>query len=300
MPNINNILVDNKCVICNEFDVALIYPESKIKVQAIKNYQISDHSRGKHFSIFCCKNCSTVFQKIPISQEGIENLYELQPLDKTYLNEELGRRKSFLKILKRIEKIKGKGKILDFGAASGIFLSEARNQDWDICGIEISKLSIEEARERFNLNLIHGGLEKLESLPSKTFDVITAFDVVEHLIDPAKFVNEANRLLKNDGLLIITTPDFNSLARRILGHNWYAILPLHLVYFSQKSISYLASKTNFTIMDKYYYCRHFSISYLIYSLIKLVCGKDVIIKPLKKIIFPIQLFDELEVYLKKN
>jgi hypothetical protein len=77
--------------------------------------------------------------------------------------------------------------------------------------------------------------------------VVTAFEVFEHLRDPVQEASELARVLRRGGLLYATTPNFNSLSRRLLGPRWNVIeYPEHLCYFSPKSIERWLSASGFT------------------------------------------------------
>ena len=86
-----------------------------------------------------------------------------------------------------IEKFKIKGRILDIGCSAGFFLKVARDLGWETYGLEISEDTAAIARERYGLKVTVGELQEA-TFESKYFDVVTLWDVVEHVQDPEQLV----------------------------------------------------------------------------------------------------------------
>jgi len=86
-------------------------------------------------------------------------------------------------------------------------------------------------------------------LPSSHFDVITLWDVIEHLPDPDVVLAETRRLLKPGGRLVITTGDIGSAYARRRGARWHLLAPpWHLYYFSQHTLRKLAAKAGLEVV----------------------------------------------------
>lgn len=128
-----------------------------------------------------------------------------------------------------------KGRLLDVGCALGDFVEVARDSGWDAEGVEISKYAAAEARSR-GLRVYTGVLEDLR-LPAGSYDVITLYDVIEHLTDPVRTLREVRRLLAPGGVLHMVTPNVGGIQARLLGSKWYHYKPgEHLFYFSPKTV----------------------------------------------------------------
>jgi len=138
-------------------------------------------------------------------------------------------------------------RLLDIGCGYGFFLSEMKARGWEVEGIEISPPGREYARSTLGLNIHSKPLEGL-GLPEDTFDVITLFYVIEHLMNPRDILTEVRRILRPDGLLLLrwphTTPIvrlLGPLAKRLdLYHT-----PYHLFDFSPVTIKTLLKLTGF-------------------------------------------------------
>ncbi|MBI3627210.1 MAG: methyltransferase domain-containing protein [Candidatus Sungbacteria bacterium] len=279
------------CPVCKSQRTFLTHPAT---ILSVAHYTITEAARNKHFNIFVCRNCGSGFQPFPGGRRALLDFYTMQPEDTTYLQEEAGRRKSFVRVLRRINRITKKGKILDIGAGPGIFLDEARLRGWEVTGIELSEAAVGIAKNRYGIRIIEGALDALHVFPDHSFDAITAFDVIEHLEEPKELLQEAARLLTADGILVLTTPKFDSLLSRVLRSRWYAILPAHLFYFTNRGIEHLIEDSQFYLIKSHYFRRYFSLSYIFERVRGRPAGKKA------GLVIPLQLFDEFELYLKKH
>lgn len=149
--------------------------------------------------------------------------------------------------LSRIESIvAGKGLLLDVGAATGDFLLLARDRGWRVLGIEKSDWASERARENYGVEVIAGDLPAAPIQP-ESVDVVTMWDCIEHLSEPAETVAAAARILKKGGMMAISTGAVPDRDPR-LESGWY-FPPWHLYYFSPETIRALCEQSGFRIID---------------------------------------------------
>jgi 2-polyprenyl-3-methyl-5-hydroxy-6-metoxy-1,4-benzoquinol methylase len=145
-----------------------------------------------------------------------------------------------------------RGRLLDVGCSAGSFLLAARERGWDVTGLDVSSGAIEYAASVEGLAAVVGTLEEA-AFPDGSFDVITVFECIEHMPHPARALQAASRLLKHDGLLVITTPNIDGLFPRVTYHllartigAWEHPTPPHHVYqFSRRTLAALLRKTGF-------------------------------------------------------
>ncbi len=150
------------------------------------------------------------------------------------------------------------GKLLDFACGLGYFLQEVgnllkNNNNWELHGIEISSTAVEFAQKKLKLkNIVQGSVEKV-SYPQKYFDLITMWDVVEHLSSPRSTLQHLKEILSEKGILFIATPNINiQLPKAIIkkiclrgkpGH--YLEARDHLHNYSPRSLSRLLKESGF-------------------------------------------------------
>ncbi|MCM8832036.1 MAG: class I SAM-dependent methyltransferase, partial [Candidatus Omnitrophica bacterium] len=199
----------------------------------------------ENFSLVKCLNCGLVFLNPRPS-----NFDEIYPLE-YYKN--YGEQKTEIKILenkkeKKILKFKKEGRLLDVGCNKGFFLAGMRNYNWDVWGVDISSFSCEYAKNIFGLkNIFCANILDIE-FKDNFFDVITLWQVIEHLDRPSEVLKKLNRFLKKDGLLLIECPNFSSVGAKIFKDKWQGLdLPRHFFQFSPKTLTKLLNKAGFRV-----------------------------------------------------
>jgi len=135
-----------------------------------------------------------------------------------------------------LKKYKKKGMLIDFGCGTGWFLEYARNH-YKVAGFEPT-----ENLAKFTSDLLKIQIESdVRKFKDNSFDIITAFDVIEHVAEPRKTFQEFFRLLKKDGILLIYTPNADSIGFDYMKECQNNVTPpIHLHYFNKKSINKLA------------------------------------------------------------
>jgi len=141
------------------------------------------------------------------------------------------------------------GRLLEVGCATGLFLDAAqRLGTWEVQGIEPSVQSAEYARQRYGLDIIPSSYEDTH-LESQSYDVVTMWDVLEHLHEPVAAVQDVSRILKPGGIFVIKVPHFESLAARFFGRYWAGLdAPRHLYVFPQSLLEDMLRQAGFDIL----------------------------------------------------
>jgi len=141
-------------------------------------------------------------------------------------------RKRYEVLLARLGERRRTGRFLDVGCGGGFLVETARDLGWTAEGTEVSAAAADFGRGR-GLT-IHVGVLADAKLPAGAFDVITMMEVVEHVPSPVALIAECAALLRPGGALYLTTPNWASLSRRVLGARWSAIGRDHVVYFTPR------------------------------------------------------------------
>lgn len=135
--------------------------------------------------------------------------------------------------IKMIERASGLrfGALLDVGSGTGEVLLAAGERGWRAHGVEPEHTAAEMARRR-GLTVAVAGLEESD-LPERSFDVVSAFHVLEHIPDSRAFLRTMARWARPGGFVAVEVPNFASLQRRRLGDGWTGLRPHeHLVHFT--------------------------------------------------------------------
>lgn len=166
--------------------------------------------------------------------------------------------------------VKG-GRILDIGCAAGFFL-DALGPSWDKYGCEPGEEMAEFAIGKHGDRVTATSFETYE--PGHTFDVITAWDVLEHVMDLDTFMTKIQRLLKDNGYFFLSTPDAISPAAVILGKRWYHYVPpAHLQHFGFFTITKFLKKYGIEKLKLSFLTRYFSLAEIVLNLSYIV-GSD--------------------------
>ncbi len=162
---------------------------------------------------------------------------------KTFVDADTMKRMTADARLGQIRSLAKPGRWLDVGCANGVFVQSAANAGMAAEGIELSQEAVALARQRG----IRATCATIEGFgDAGSFDTLTAFDVIEHVIDQPRFLAEARRLLQPDGTLVLTLPDHGSLIRRLMGPRWYFYIPEeHLHYFNRDNMAKLLARCGF-------------------------------------------------------
>lgn len=188
-----------------------------------------------------CSNCGFVFSKKIPSLNELINHYTNYPRAVTLSPVTI---KRYNELLDVFEVYKSGKNILDIGCSNGLFLECALKRGWNVYGIEFAEDCIESCAKK--------GIKvfKSDNLPQEffklQFDVITSFEVIEHINNPNEDMELIKKALRNGGAFYFTTPNFNSLSRYYLKDKWNVIeYPEHLSYYSAKTAHKLLSSHGF-------------------------------------------------------
>ncbi|MDF1527110.1 MAG: class I SAM-dependent methyltransferase [bacterium] len=154
------------------------------------------------------------------------------------------------------------GSILDVGCAKGHFVDLAITHGYDAYGVEISSYSGTIAGDKVGKDRIHIGTIEAAAFEGKKFDVITMFDLLEHVPDLHETLTTVFSLLKTGGLVYVVTPDAGSLSHLAMGKHWGHYKREHLYYFNRSSLEQLLRKHEFTYVESGSSPKTLSLEYL--------------------------------------
>ncbi|MDB4012728.1 class I SAM-dependent methyltransferase [Cyclobacteriaceae bacterium] len=193
-----------------------------------------------------CKNCDCCFpEKIPADVNDVYSdasyVSEFSDLDverEGYKKERFGKERLNL-IEDSIGSLEGKS-ILDIGCGRGWFLDLCKDKGMACYGQELGLELARDTSKRLGIEIIDLPVTEIKD-KDDSFDVIVMFDLIEHVLDPVKFVQSLRPMLKNNGIMLFLTPNYNSFSVRRLMKDSSLIMPTdHVCLFSKKATEVFA------------------------------------------------------------
>lgn len=255
----------SNCGNCGSPFSSLMYPRTTSKNNSSDPYNCTSMTHGSHGTIVKCLECGLVrTDPIPDEKSLIESYSKVN--ETLYVENIEARFRTFKRDLDKIAPYLPKnGTLLDVGANCGAFLKVASEAGYKAQGLEPSRWCTDYAREKLGQKITNGTVSDLA--PSeKGFDIVTMFDVLEHLSDPIKELNAINQRMKKGGILAISTLDIDSMSAKVLGKRWPWLMDMHIYYFDPRTIEQMLKKTGFRIIHSCNYTHVITLDYLLLKL----------------------------------
>lgn len=196
-----------------------------------------------------CAQCGLILiNPRPVHAEVLET-YDAD-YSKGYVRKQPAKRRRSARWVRRIQRRVPSGRWLDVGCSAGFIVEAARDAGYDAWGVDVEAWGVAYARDSLGLRNVRQGMLEDQGFADASFDVITAYEVIEHVPDLNRFMAELKRLLAPQGLVVIHTPDVGHWRRPRRLETWQAILPSeHLYYFSRPTLARLAAKHGLGVTD---------------------------------------------------
>lgn len=167
-----------------------------------------------------------------------------------YCGDEPVHRRQARRYLRRLDRLGLLGRrLLDVGCAAGFFVDEARRAGWEAEGLEVSEYAAEFGRDELGLEVHRADLLSAD-LPPASYDVVTAFNTLEHIPEPRRAAARLQRLIRPGGYLALETWDADSPVARVLGPRWHQYDPVHVPsYFNRSSLHRLFEPAQWMLVD---------------------------------------------------
>jgi 2-polyprenyl-3-methyl-5-hydroxy-6-metoxy-1,4-benzoquinol methylase len=190
------------------------------------------------------------------------------------------------------------GRLLDLGCAYGFFLKEAERY-FDVAGIELADEAAEYCR-RSGLNVLSGIADETNMAQIGNVDVITLFDVIEHLPQPHETLALCRRYLRPGGIIVITTGDFASPLARLAGAKWRLMTPpQHLWFFTAESIRRMSRALGLSLERCDHPAKVVPLSLILFQVRRMLGFRGAPITAASRIGIPVNLFDAMRIVLRK-
>jgi 2-polyprenyl-3-methyl-5-hydroxy-6-metoxy-1,4-benzoquinol methylase len=260
------MLEDVPCPLCGEADSSTVYSH------------VHDHYNGLagDFAVVRCRSCGFVYTNPRPTEDTIGHFYpdsagyfspaapqDPGPMDilfESYLADVLGYpstggdRPFLSKVLRPYCALRAKitgippfvsgGRLLDVGCSYGRYLSKMAAYGWSVYGIEPHAAAAEVAMQVCGAGNVHNGTIATAPWQDSFFDVITLNMSLEHCHTPVKVLQKASALLKNDGVLIVSVPNFAGFESKLHAQFAYTLhAPCHLSHFTPQTLRMAGEKS---------------------------------------------------------
>ena len=263
----NSLFEYRSCPNCGRDDFTVTFDSNIGEADLQKGiktvYMLWEDTHGRYVK---CKNCHLIYVN-PIEEASKINgdYSKMGNTDAPIIRgSRLRATKSQLGLIK---KYKSGTTLLDIGCGEGFFLFNASKAGYTTKGIEISQDAAEYAGREFGLDVEAKPFEELQ-FPDNYFDVVTLWQVLEHVPYPLIVLKEVHRILKPEGLLATSTPDIESILAKIFRRKWWNLRRLHINQFTVKTLTDMLKRAGFKNVFSTKYKEHISISMLVIPLLK--------------------------------
>ncbi len=191
-----------------------------------------------------CSSCRFVFCKRKPTNDELKVHYASYP--RTNAISEITVRR-YDALLDTFEPYRKTNNIIDVGCGDGFFLEAAKKRKWNVFGTEFSQEAIDACIKR-GIQITASPLDP-NHYKRDFFDVITSFEVIEHINSPQNELKSFRSILRTGGVVYLTTPNFNSISRNFLKSKWNIIsYPDHLSYYTRSTLKSLFKKSDFKLI----------------------------------------------------
>jgi 2-polyprenyl-3-methyl-5-hydroxy-6-metoxy-1,4-benzoquinol methylase len=225
------------CALCGSTDA-----------EPILGKRINGTGGDQLFRLWRCAVCNSVRTEPQLTPQALEPYYAeeywgeggVQAVGEGWIRRDQRHRTGFLR------RFRSGGSILDVGCGLGFFLRALDSKQWDRYGIEPMPVPYREAARALGSERIFNSELLAAGLPSSKFDVVTFWDSFEHLPNPRAILQEAGRLLRPGGIVLIGLPNFGGYQARHFGEDWFGLsLPHHFYHYTSETLAKLLEKCGF-------------------------------------------------------
>jgi SAM-dependent methyltransferase len=233
------------CLLCGDSALELRFAARTPLEANASTYRCTSCGHRRHQPIWRCRACGLLTQwprppddELTAAYEGVE--------DPLYVAERENRYLTFRRVVGKLGAPEGRS-LLDVGAYCGYFVDVAGEAGFSAEGLELSSWAAAEAR---SLGLtVHSETLATRVSSGARYDVVTMWDVLEHLADPRKELEHVHSLLRPGGRLYLSTVDARSRLARVMGARWPWLMDMHLHYFDRATLPRLLGQAGFRVLD---------------------------------------------------
>jgi SAM-dependent methyltransferase len=233
------------CPLCAGSRLSMAFPARAPTAEAPSSFNCTSFGHRHHQPVWACAGCGILFQWPHPSGQALLDAYA-HVEDPVYVAERENRYHTFRRVIRRLGDPAGR-RLLDVGAYCGYFVDVARTSGFRAEGLELSTWAAARARQ---LGLVVHNQTLAERAGSgDRYDVVTMWDVVEHVSDPKAELANVHRMLEPGGEVWLSTIDAGSRVARALGARWPWLMDMHLYYFDRRTLPALLRDAGFVDIE---------------------------------------------------
>ncbi|HEV2145967.1 MAG TPA: class I SAM-dependent methyltransferase [Longimicrobiaceae bacterium] len=232
------------CCICGGTESRLVHE---------KEYPLYDYPGA--FALRLCDGCGLLFNSPRLADEGIARLYGANYyfFRQRPAREFLRIREMWERTVAVAEGMVPRREVLEIGSAKGFLLAVMQGAGWAVQGVELSPFAADFARDRLGVPTFTGRVEEFVEAGGRSYPLVLAIDVIEHVLDPRLFVASLARLVETGGVVLIDTPNGAAANIERQGERWKGFNPFHVFLFSVENLSRLLGEHGFTVETSFSY-----------------------------------------------
>lgn len=269
-------MIQQRCAICEKDNATLLYSANfDVKQLDARIFSARRLPDRIHYRMVRCNKCNLAYSTPILEYKKLEKLYKksfmqydehLDNLKETYGHylKEINkfRNESHMPVLtdlraapgsKHAQKDKERGiknhqKLLEIGCGNGFFLEEAKQQGYDVYGVEPGVQSVKKARNDIRKH-IKVDIFRPKLFKAGFFDVICCFQTFDHIPDPNGLLKECHRVLRKGGVILFFNHDIGALQNKLMGERSPIIDIEHTYLFDKKTMEMIFKKHKFNILE---------------------------------------------------
>ncbi len=257
------------CCSCSGTHHLEVFPATEERKGAtardVSPYSCATHSSRSHGQILRCLRCGLIFMRPKLSSDELVGEYA-HAVDPVYLEHIQARETTFRYNLDQVRRhFRAADRVLEIGSYCGAFLKVAREAGLNVVGVEPSAWAVEASAKVVDAPVWCGTVDDLPSA-ERSFDVVVAWDVLEHFANPVDELRKINELLPSGGTFLFSTLMIDNWFPRVMGKYWPWLMDMHLFYFTETTIRNVLGDAGFEIIDEGKYCHVVTLDYLLAKL----------------------------------
>ena len=228
------------CPLCAADDCRVRWRGTLQPDDAAEHFACTNIFWSDYRQIVQCRRCGMIYNN-PCETEDTLLANYAGVVDEAYLHELAGRQRTFARLIDRLRQLQPPpATLLDIGCYTGQFLAQARAAGYNVAGLEPSRWAAGYARDRHGLEVAGATLADLPA--GRQFDLITLWDVLEHLPNPHATIAAISDHLKPGGWLALSTHNIASPAARLLGGRYPFLMRMHVAHFPPSTLRLLLAR----------------------------------------------------------